>query len=400
MAWRMAKSLDRLLKQLNEASPNRSKISDGGIGDAKHASRSSDHNPHVMDGKTGVVTARDFTHDPAHGVDARKLAEALVASRDNRIKYIISNGEIVSGQTGASPWVWRKYNGSNPHTKHVHISVRGEKALYDLTEDWAIPGVSPAKASKPAVEPKDPLLKRGASGDAVLRLQKLLGFTGKALDGKFGKGTEDAVKAFQLANKLEADGRVGVYTWDALKAKKQAAKIKVNEPAAVADLNLALTPAEILPPKLAGQTLKAGLVGSVVGGIAVDVLTDVIGKVLRDEAKDPDQPITPNVVPELLEKIVGAAAPAIATQIAPNTQKTVDAVVKNLGNEEPWYQSRVIVGGGVAVLAAVLGAIGYTVSPEDQQQLVLAIGGGIALAGQLYSLYGRIFGKKLKPLGE
>ena len=44
MAWRVARSLDVLLGQLNALAPERSKASDGSIGDAAHASRSSDHN--------------------------------------------------------------------------------------------------------------------------------------------------------------------------------------------------------------------------------------------------------------------------------------------------------------------------------------------------------------------
>ena len=38
-AWRIAKSLDTLLAQLNALAPHRSKLSDGSIGDAAHATR-------------------------------------------------------------------------------------------------------------------------------------------------------------------------------------------------------------------------------------------------------------------------------------------------------------------------------------------------------------------------
>jgi hypothetical protein len=138
MAWRLAKSLDTLRKQINSAYADRSKASDGTIGDAAHASRSSDHNPWVKDGKTGIVTAIDFTHDPAKGLDAGVLADALVASRDSRIKYVIWNRRIISGAGGTSPWKWRKYAGSNPHNKHVHLSVKSRKASYDDTSLWDI----------------------------------------------------------------------------------------------------------------------------------------------------------------------------------------------------------------------------------------------------------------------
>jgi hypothetical protein len=136
MAWRVAKSLLRLRDQINALAPDRSKASDGTIGDAAHASRSSDHNPWVKDGNIGVVTAMDITNDIAHGCDAQALVDALVSSEDPRIKYIIWNRKIVNSRI--QPWVWRNYSGTNPHTKHFHISVRPEKAAYDSTDSWQV----------------------------------------------------------------------------------------------------------------------------------------------------------------------------------------------------------------------------------------------------------------------
>jgi Transglycosylase SLT domain len=132
--WRVAKSLDRLLEQVNRMAPNRKKSSDGSIGDASHQTRDSDHNPWVLDGTTGVVTARDITHDPKNGCDAQMIADSIVASRDNRVKYIIWNRRICSSVV--SPWKWRAYRGVNPHTKHMHVSVLPKKDKYDDDSDW------------------------------------------------------------------------------------------------------------------------------------------------------------------------------------------------------------------------------------------------------------------------
>lgn len=96
--WRAAKSLQVLRNQVNERAPDRSKASDGFIGDAAHASRASDHNPWVLDGNMGVVTAFDITHDPARGCDANELAEAIRGSRDPRVKYIIWNRRIANSK--------------------------------------------------------------------------------------------------------------------------------------------------------------------------------------------------------------------------------------------------------------------------------------------------------------
>ena len=55
----------------------------------------------------------------------------------------------------------------------------------------------------------------GSRGTAVLQLQQALnalGYDTNGADGKFGKGTEQAVKDYQKANGLTADGKAGVKT--------------------------------------------------------------------------------------------------------------------------------------------------------------------------------------------
>ena len=220
MGWRVAKSLDTLLGQINALSPNRDKSSDGGIGNAEHASRSSDHNPWVMDANVGIVTARDFTNDPAHGVNSQDLADTLVASRDPRIKYVISNRKICSGSGQDKPaWVWRPYTGTNPHNHHCHVSVKSDKPHYDSTVPWEITLGKPT-VSAPAVI-INPVLRKGSKGPDVTRLQKLLIAHGASLtpDVDFGVMTENAVKDYQKDHELVADGVVGKYTWDSLEIK-------------------------------------------------------------------------------------------------------------------------------------------------------------------------------------
>jgi lysozyme len=68
--------------------------------------------------------------------------------------------------------------------------------------------------------PNRPLLKRGAKGKAVERLQRALRAAGYAVapDGDFGPATDRAVRAFQEARRLQPDGVVGPATWNALAA--------------------------------------------------------------------------------------------------------------------------------------------------------------------------------------
>lgn len=130
MAWRLAKSLDKLRNQVNAAYPGRNKASDGTIGDAAHRAGQSDHNPD----KNGVVRALDLTHDMSSGMDAGALANAIIESRDPRVSYLIWNKKILV-PSWPSGWTWQAYNGDNPHTKHIHISVHGN---FDDTKDWRI----------------------------------------------------------------------------------------------------------------------------------------------------------------------------------------------------------------------------------------------------------------------
>lgn len=140
--WRPAESLKILLTQINSLAANRSKDSDGMIGDAEHQSRDSDHNPWVWDAitKKGVVTALDITHDPINKCDCSVLAMSLETNKDVRIKYVIWNKRIMNSSAvgGIGAWIWRTYEGENPHDKHIHISVKCEQSIYDSATSWNI----------------------------------------------------------------------------------------------------------------------------------------------------------------------------------------------------------------------------------------------------------------------
>src|SRR5690349_2785783 len=114
-SWRVAHSLLILRGQVDAMFPQRSKDSDGTIGDASHSSRTSDHNPD----EDGVVTAMDITNDPLHGLTSERLAESIRTSGDKRLKYVISNKKIANPSIDGG--AWRPYHGINPHDHHCHI---------------------------------------------------------------------------------------------------------------------------------------------------------------------------------------------------------------------------------------------------------------------------------------
>jgi hypothetical protein len=143
MSWRVARSLDVLLEEINATAPRRDKASDGSIGDAAHATRTSDHNPWVVFAGQGIVRARDFTHDPAGGLDCNDLAAALTALTAvgghpalRSGAYTIWRGRIFSFDRRHEGW--RPYTGSNPHDKHLHQSVATDPAGFDSTLPWLI----------------------------------------------------------------------------------------------------------------------------------------------------------------------------------------------------------------------------------------------------------------------
>jgi hypothetical protein len=102
-----------VLRQATALRPKRKKTSDGLLPSAAHmkASPNSDHN-------TGLAV--DLTHDPANGIDCVDIFEKL--KQDKRVTYLIFQGKIWSEERAREGN--RKYSGSNPHDKHLHISIK------------------------------------------------------------------------------------------------------------------------------------------------------------------------------------------------------------------------------------------------------------------------------------
>lgn len=214
MNWRLALSLNKLRDQINEMFPKRNKDWDGTIGDESHQTRDSDHNAWVKDHSgQPIVTAIDLTHDPKNGFDTYAFAEFLMAKKDPRIKYVISNRRIGSGDAGPSPWMFRKYTGKNPHDHHIHISVKADEGHFDAVSDWALGGFAAYPENVNLYEAPMPKTKKGDTGKYVILLQTKLQLP---QTGTFDDATFYAVKGWQLAKGLTADSIVGPQTWKSL----------------------------------------------------------------------------------------------------------------------------------------------------------------------------------------
>ena len=108
----------QLRDQIDTWFPDRRTASDGWVGDSRHTSRKSDHNPDQF----GYVRAIDIDSwlESSDSL-APYLADQIriAAKQDKRISYVIYNGRICSKILN---WKWRKYSGINPHKRHLHIS--------------------------------------------------------------------------------------------------------------------------------------------------------------------------------------------------------------------------------------------------------------------------------------
>jgi hypothetical protein len=228
MDWRLAKALVQMRSELDTNFPKRDRESDGSIGDARHAAKSSDHNPWVHDhAGQPIVTAIDVDRDITNSFHSRDLAEWLRLRRDPRIKYVISNAQMFSAYPTGSrkAWEWGPYTQANKHFEHVHISVSDKETLFDSQKPWTIASAltnvkpEPAPPHKPAPLPVTAAgiratLRLGSAGPDVGYLQRMLG--GIKADNDFGPKTQLAVKAFQKKAGIEQTGVVDQPTWAAL----------------------------------------------------------------------------------------------------------------------------------------------------------------------------------------
>lgn len=230
MSYYLAPALDRLRDEVNAKWPNRSKASDGWIGDPSHSARTSDHNPN----NRGSVNAMDVT---ASGIDTEVLIAA--AKKHPSVRYIIFNRRIMNRDIGN--FRSRPYSRSNPHTAHVHISLYQRRSAEDDKRSWGLgkPASSkPEPSKKPGTDAPRFRLPNGhwygpessnpknhsgywEADRAGIRMWQTQmkterGWTGIGkIDGRFGDKCYTVAKQFQGEKGLSVDGGVGRETWDA-----------------------------------------------------------------------------------------------------------------------------------------------------------------------------------------
>jgi hypothetical protein len=178
---------------------------------------------------TGKTPARADAYSGAWARDAKSIPGIRVSPE----VAAATPGAILVREpstAGASGHVAVSLGGGR--TVEAYDSKRGVIVSTSTGRRWdhgvLIPGVKYDVAVKPIALDPPPVLKQGAKGAEVRKLQEALNGAGYvlAVDGDFGRATAAAVIRFQESFDLVPDGEVGPMTWAVLEAvqRKPAAK--------------------------------------------------------------------------------------------------------------------------------------------------------------------------------
>lgn len=185
----LAPSLVALRGEVNSRYPHRDRSSDGWLGDAAHAARESDHNPD----ERGMVHAIDLDKD---GLDLAALLRAVIG--DPRCWYVIHDRTIWSRTYG---WKARPYTGTNPHTGHVHVSIRYDSTSEQDTRSW-FSLAARRTSGLPSIDGGNVIgqAKRSAEGHEDLKDLPGVRLVQRALNDRLN---------LQRAHRLDVDGKLG-----------------------------------------------------------------------------------------------------------------------------------------------------------------------------------------------
>lgn len=247
----VARSLNAAAAEFDKLYPNRSKASDGALGNASHAATVSDHNPcwGCSGSNYGLIRAIDLTTS-SWGVAGLKytaaqrkwhqdLIEDLIETEKNnpvdRLWYIIHYipgdpyPKIWSRTTG---WASKRYTGASPHDHHFHLSIMRTNAAEADTKPWFTKlhngsGPAPVAWDGKSFPGSDKFVIDSYGSWVTLLGQRLVvhGWTGY-LDGpgpSFSETDKKAVAWFQSKHPSITDkpGVVGEITWSLLLSNPQ-----------------------------------------------------------------------------------------------------------------------------------------------------------------------------------
>jgi cell wall-associated NlpC family hydrolase len=218
--------------------------------------------------RTRIFDCRGFTRWVLQQAGCGTLQGAGATSQYNTASNWSKRGEIKDMPLNQVCCVFKKRGDKMEHTglhvgggRIIHCSVEvKESSTTDKSWGWTHYAI-PKDIGGDAPVPIDrPTLRKGDSGSYVTELQNILLSQGYDLypygaDGKFGRKTETAVKAFQANHNLTADGIVGQNTWrELLKTEEKPVATKLYT---ITIPHLSKADADRLKEQYSGATVKA-----------------------------------------------------------------------------------------------------------------------------------------------
>ncbi|MBD8637327.1 peptidoglycan-binding protein [Stenotrophomonas sp. CFBP 13725] len=177
---------------------------------------------------SGKVTFAGGTYGTVKIQDAQGNSHEILHMQGVQVKegQQIQAGQPIGTMGGRGP------NGADQYAQHVHYQLRDPSGKLQSPEAfWDQRRVQDAPAGQARGEEASSVLRHGARGEDVTRLQKELNQAGVrdahgkplAEDGRFGDNTREALTAYQRAQGLKADGVAGPQTLGRLAEPKPAA---------------------------------------------------------------------------------------------------------------------------------------------------------------------------------
>lgn len=185
----------------------------------------------AWDWKVDAATQREQADEVFDWLLKTRDGEAHALLRRLGVMYIIFDKKILGAYNVDEGW--RDYNGSNPHTDHVHFSFGWDGANQE-TSWWTGRG-EPTFCEKANLDfKKYPALKDGDSGDEVTAAQCLLDKSGRPTtdgdpNGEYDKATAKSVKQFQADIGLKETGEIDSHTWTALLGRGSNVQLQEGE---------------------------------------------------------------------------------------------------------------------------------------------------------------------------